>query len=81
MKREFITVGPFVWGKGATIEEAYQKMQKANNSRKAIKSYEVYDVPEDCAFTNDGCFEWNNGDDPPKLIQRMSKGKVVDLNE
>lgn len=73
MAREYIVVGPHVWGRGKTANEAMKKAQKEYGSRK-LKNWSVFDVPGGCEVDGMGCFVYEQNQEPPRMLLALKDG-------
>ena len=76
MTLEYIAIGPFVWGRGATIDEAKKKMKYMlrGSSVKPGYSYYVYEVGPDTTVDGMGSLSYPMAGPKPKIVeQRVRK--------
>jgi hypothetical protein len=74
---EYITIGPHVWGKGATALEAILRMKQAHrttNRRGTRLSFATYEVGPDTNVTELGDLNYPTNGPKPTLLREYSFG-------
>lgn len=72
--REFIAIGPFAWGRGATAEIALKNMRKNIPSfvKKGRKSFQVWEVDPDTRVGGMGELNYPMDKPAPILVQEFT---------
>lgn len=75
---QYIAIGPNVWGKSDTAEEAIRKARREYGRK--LADYDLFSVGPDTTVSGLGGFEYPHDGPKPQLVRKVRKGKLLPLD-
>jgi hypothetical protein len=70
---DFIAIGPNIWGKGQTLQQAREKMESVDGYE--VDEYEIWHVHESCEVNELGTLMTDKGHSRPQKLYQVSNGR------
>jgi hypothetical protein len=70
---DFIAIGPNIWGKGKTLQQAREKMESVDGHE--VDEYEIWLVHESCEVNELGDLRYDKGHSRPQKLYEVSCGR------